>query len=166
MSRKRPVNIYAKVLYFADRASWYNSGKWPTWCTIPFFLWYVYFSPLHVSSNIVLIIRRSNSINAASGIVTLCKWPSGMQDEGFVIQVEREPLDLHTGRPLTESDYTRCYINTIWPPDDEYDVARKMYRTEINVLGKKKGIVHQVGHLPELCEGIYFNTCTFVGMNY
>ena len=41
-------------------------------------------------------------INAASGIVTLCKWPSGLQ-------VEQE----HTGRPLTESDYTRCCINTI-----------------------------------------------------
>ena len=48
----------------------------------------------------MLIIRRSNCTNKASGIVTVCKWPSGMQ-------VEREPqfpLDLHTGRPLTDSD--------------------------------------------------------------
>ena len=43
-------------------------------------------------------------INTASGIVTLCKWPSGMLVEQFL-------LDLHTGRPLTESDYTRCCIN-------------------------------------------------------
>ena len=59
-----------------------------------------------VSSKQVLIIRRSNFTNTASGIVTLCKWPSG-------IQVEQELLDLHTGRPLTESDYTRCCISKI-----------------------------------------------------
>ena len=71
------------------------------------FLSYVYYSPLHVSSNIVLIIRRSNCINTASGIVTVCKWPSGMQ-------VEREfPLDVRIGRPLTESNYTRCCISTV-----------------------------------------------------
>ena len=32
----------------------------------------------------------------ASGIVNVCKWQSGA-----------------TGRPLTDSDYTRCCINTI-----------------------------------------------------
>ena len=46
-----------------------------------FILQYVYYDPLHVSSNVVLIIRRLNCIDAASGIVTLCKWPSGMQVE-------------------------------------------------------------------------------------
>jgi len=40
----------------------------------------------------------------ASGIVTLCRWPSGAQ-------VERgAPLNLRTGRPPTESDDTRCCI--------------------------------------------------------
>ena len=29
------------------------------------------------------------------------------------MQVEQELLDLHTGRPPTENDYTRCCINTI-----------------------------------------------------
>jgi len=29
------------------------------------------------------------------------------------MHVEQELLDMHTGRPLTESDYTRCCINTI-----------------------------------------------------
>ena len=71
-----------------------------------FILQYVYYSPLHVSSNVVLIIRRTNCINTASGIVTLCKWLSGMQ-------VEQELFDLHTGRPLTERDDTRCCINII-----------------------------------------------------
>ena len=58
------------------------------------------------------------------------------------------PLDLHSGRPLTENDYTRCCISTIRPPDDEKDVARNMWRTVINVLYNKT-IVCQVGHLQE-----------------
>ena len=37
----------------------------------------------------MLIIRRINCINTASGIATLCKLPSGMQ-------VEQELIDLHT----------------------------------------------------------------------
>ena len=44
-------------------------------------------------------------INTASGIVTVCQIPSDMQ-------IEQE-LDLNTGRPLTDSDYTRCCINII-----------------------------------------------------
>ena len=54
-------------------------------------------------------------IDAASGIITLNKWPSGAQ-------VERElfPLNLCTGQPLNESGDTRYYINTIQPPDDEH----------------------------------------------
>jgi len=36
---------------------------------------YIYYNPLHVhvSSNILLILRRSDCINTASGIVTLSK---------------------------------------------------------------------------------------------
>jgi len=35
-------------------------------------------------------------------------------------------LNLCTGRLLTESNNTRCCINTIWPPDDEHDVSWNM----------------------------------------
>ena len=35
-------------------------------------------------------------------------------------EVERFPLNLCTGRPLTESDDTKCCIKTIQPPDDEH----------------------------------------------
>ena len=31
----------------------------------------------------MLIIRRSNCTNTTSGIVTLCKWPSGVPDGHF-----------------------------------------------------------------------------------
>ena len=37
-----------------------------------YYYYYYYYYPLHVSSNTVLIIRRSNCINTASGIV-FCK---------------------------------------------------------------------------------------------
>ena len=50
--------------------------------------------------------QEVSCVNTASGIVTLCKWPSGMQ-------FDQELLDLHTGRPRTESDSTRCCINSI-----------------------------------------------------
>ena len=63
----------------------------------------------------MLIIRRVNCVDAASGIVTLSKWPSGVQVEGELFS-----FNLYTGRPLTESDDTRCCINTIQPPDDEH----------------------------------------------
>ena len=59
----------------------------------------------------MLIIRRLNCVDAASGIVTLSKWLSGAQ-------VERErsefPVNLCTGQPLTESDDTRyCNIRNM-----------------------------------------------------
>ena len=66
----------------------------------------------------MLIIRRLNCIDAASGIVTLSKWPSGTQVERDLERVLSQ--NLCTGRPLTESDDTRCCINTIQPPDDEH----------------------------------------------
>jgi hypothetical protein len=50
---------------------------------------YILLTPLHVhvSSNILLILRRSNCINTASGIVTVSKWPSGAP-------VDKEPCAL------------------------------------------------------------------------
>jgi len=57
-----------------------NFNKWPTWCKIPFFYNTFYYCPLHVSGNVVLIIRRSECINIASGMATLCKWPFGAPD--------------------------------------------------------------------------------------
>ena len=37
--------------------------------------------PLHVSSTVVLIIRRLKLCYTTSGIITLCRWPSGAQVE-------------------------------------------------------------------------------------
>jgi len=55
-----------------------------------------YYNPLHVSSNIVLIIRRSYCINTASGIVFCVS-------DRPVCKLRRFLLNLHTGRSLTEN---------------------------------------------------------------
>jgi len=72
----------------------------------------------------MLILRRTNCIITASGIVTLCRSPYSMP-------VERElqsALNRRTVRPFTESDDTRCCNNTICPPEDEHNTARNMLR--------------------------------------
>jgi len=45
------------------------------------FVYYIHRIPLHVSSNIVLIIRRIHCIHTASGYlyVTLLRWPLSTQ---------------------------------------------------------------------------------------
>ena len=62
--------------------------------------------PLHVSSTVVLIIRRSKLYYTASGIVTLCRWPSGAQVESGL----QSSLNLLKGRPPTKCDDSRCCI--------------------------------------------------------
>ena len=49
-------------------------------------------------------------------------WPVSLSGR----PVHRLRENLFTGRPLTESDHTRCCINTICPPVDEHYVARNM----------------------------------------
>jgi hypothetical protein len=98
------------------------------------------FSSLHVSSNLVLIIRRTNCINTTSGIyhsLSVTVSCAGQKGSSF-------PTCARNGhrQGLT---YTRVCIDTIDSPDDEYDVARNMYRTEINT---ERRVLRQVGHLP------------------
>jgi len=94
------------------------------------------YNPVHVSSNSVLIIRRSYCINTASGII-------------FSVS-DRPVCRLRT---VTYREYdTRCCINTIWRPDDEHRVARTMYRIII-INVSYNVIVHQVGHLPTVIPG-------------
>ena len=46
----------------------------------------LHYAPQHVSSSTLLIIRRTNCITTASGIVTLCKQPYSMRVESGVMQ--------------------------------------------------------------------------------
>ena len=45
----------------------------------------LHYAPQHVSSSTLLIIRKTNCITIASGIVTLCKQPYSMRVEGRIL---------------------------------------------------------------------------------
>ena len=61
------------------------------------------YDPQHVSSSALFILRRTNCITTASGIVTLHKQPYSMQVESGL----QSALNLHTVRLFTEGDDTR-----------------------------------------------------------
>ena len=85
----------------------------------------LHYDPQHVSSSTLLILRRTNFITTASGIVTLCKQPYSMRVESEL----QSALHLHTLGLLTEGDDTRGCGDTIAPPDDEQRAARNMLRS-------------------------------------
>jgi len=84
----------------------------------------LHYDPQHVLSSTLPILRRTNCITTASGIVTLCKQPYSMQVESGL----QSALNLHIIRPFTESDDTRGCSNTICPPEDEQGAAQNMLR--------------------------------------
>ena len=84
----------------------------------------LHYDPQHVSSSAPLILRRTNCITTASGIVTLCKQPYSMQ----LVSGMQSALQLHTVRLFTEGDDTRGCGDTICPPEDERRAARNMLR--------------------------------------
>jgi len=90
-------------------------------------IYMLHYAPQHVSSSTLLIIRRTNCITTASGIITLCKQPYRMQVESGL----QSTLNLHSVRLLTEGDDTRGCGYTIGPPDDEQRAARNMSRSVV-----------------------------------
>ena len=52
----------------------------------------LHYVPQHVSSSTLLILRRTNCITTASGIVTLCKQPYSMQVESGLKHVEERSV--------------------------------------------------------------------------
>ena len=84
-------------------------------------------APQHVSSSTLLIIRRTNCITTASGIVTLCKQPYSTRVESGL----QSALHPRTVRLFTEGDDTRGCGDTIGPPDDEQRAARNMLRSVV-----------------------------------
>ena len=75
-------------------------------------IYMLHYVPQHVSSSTLLILRRTNCITTASGIVTLCKQPYSMQVESGL----QSALHLHSVRLFTEGDDTRGCGDTIGPP--------------------------------------------------
>ena len=84
----------------------------------------LHYAPQHVLSSMLLILRRTNCITTASGIVTLHKQLYSMQVESGL----QSALHLHTVRLLAEGDDTRGCGDTICPPEDEQGAARNMLR--------------------------------------
>ena len=84
----------------------------------------LHYDPQHVSSSTLLILRRTNCVTTASGIVTLCKQQYSMQVESGL----QSALHLHTVLLFTEGDDTRGCGDTICPPEDEQRAARNMLR--------------------------------------
>ena len=68
---------------------------------------------LHVSSTVVLIIKRLKLHYSASGILS---------------------QHVHETATYRCDDTTRGFVMQFWPPDDEHNSARNMYRHEINLL--------------------------------
>ena len=56
----------------------------------------LHYDPQHVSSSTLLILRRTNCINTASGIVNICKQPYIMQVESG--RVRSQPAYCTYGR--------------------------------------------------------------------
>ena len=87
----------------------------------------LHYTPQHVSSSTLLILRRTNCITTASGIVTLCKQLYSMRVESGL----QSAIHLHTVRLLTEGDDTRVCGDKIGPPEDEQRAARNMLRNVV-----------------------------------
>jgi len=87
-------------------------------------IYMLHYKPQHVSSSTLLILRRTNCIITACGIVTLCKMPYSMPVESGL----QSALNRHTVRPFTESYNTRWRNNTICPPEDKHSTARNILR--------------------------------------
>ena len=81
------------------------------------------------------IFRSKNYIHTASVIVALCKRLYSTQVESRLCRVHRLRADSAESafnrcivQPFTESDDTRCCVNTIFPPEDGHVNARNMSR--------------------------------------
>ena len=66
------------------------------------------------------IFRMKNCIHTASGIFALCKRLHSTPVESALNQC--------TVQTFTESEDTRCCVNTIFPPEDGHVNARNMSR--------------------------------------
>ena len=84
----------------------------------------LHYDPQHVSSSTLLILRRTNYITTASGIVTLCKQPYIMYVESGL----QSAVHLHTVRLFTEGDDTRGCGDKICPPEDVQRATRNMLK--------------------------------------
>ena len=76
----------------------------------------LHYTPQHVSSSTLLILRRTNCITTASGIVTLCKQPYSMQVESgllnnmYVTVRSSTCFEQHVAHPQED----QLYHHSLW----------------------------------------------------
>ena len=70
------------------------------------------------------IFKRKNYIHTVSGIFALCKRLHSTPVESGL----QSALNQCTVQTFTESEDTRCCVNTIFPPEDGHVNARNMSR--------------------------------------
>ena len=80
----------------------------------------LHYYPRHVSSINMSIFRRKSCIHTASVIFALCKRLHSTPVESALKQC--------TVQTFTESEDTRCCVNTIFLPEDEYVNVRNVLR--------------------------------------
>ena len=76
----------------------------------------LHYYPRHISSINMPIFRRKICIHTTSGIFALCKH----------LHSTVHSLNQSTVQTFTESEDTRCCVNTIFPPEDGHVNARNM----------------------------------------
>ena len=79
-------------------------------------IYLLHYYPRNVSSINMPIFRRKNRIHTASGIFALCK----------CLHSTHSALKQCTVQTFTDSEDTRCCVNTIFPPEDGHVNARNM----------------------------------------
>ena len=73
-------DVFLTAHHSIDLSKYQNNAQFFYFSTI----YMLHYAPQHVSSSTLLIIRRTDCITTASGIVTLCKQPYSMQvDSGL-----------------------------------------------------------------------------------
>jgi hypothetical protein len=119
------------ILCSVDRAaSLYNSCKWPTWRTILFSICLFQFSTCFEQPR---AHHQENQLYQYNiWYVSLCVGDRLVCRSGRKSSLPTCTLDGHLHRVT----HTRCCIDTTDSPYDEHEVARNMYRAEINIQNK------------------------------
>ena len=86
-------------------------------------IYLLHYYPQHVSSINMPIFRRKNCIHTTSVIFVLCK-----RLHSTLVESGLSALKQFTVQTFTESEYIRCCVNIIFPPEDGHVNARNMLR--------------------------------------
>ena len=109
----------------------------------------LHYAPKHVSSSTLLILRRTNCITTASGIVTLCEQPYSMQVESGLQSA------LRTVCPALQSFSTFSH--------KRHDIRRKVTEHKMGFLIFSTTFVRNISHSKKKCsrydKNVYWSSC-------